>query len=313
MRHFLGLHSCATLGYVSARAQIEFNKGRYRSMRDKRFTLVHALAAAGISVAAALMTLLPVTALAQATPGVPPAEAAAMGAYKATHDTDPHLADTTSSALRSSRLQSSGALTAAVQTALPASLLLGKNQQAQANGYYCGPAAVKEAMGLLGNSNYSQSAEATALKTTSSSGTAWSGVNANVPARFLTGHPVRDVIEAEAYASFNYDAYYSVISVPYTPKASDTSNYIASLKIDMNTGFPMVGDAWEVAGYAHLTGHPKNQTIFHWFTIIGYENSGASTSYEDSATSIWTTVPAYTLNFSSSTLVLILGGRGYIW
>ena len=281
-------------------------------MREKRFKLVHALAAAGISVAAAFATMVPTIALAQSnTPGVSPADAAAMSAYKSTHDTDPHLADFTSSGTRQSRLKSSSLSAAASATAT--SGLIGKDQQGQINGYYCGPAAVKEAMGLWGDPTFTQAGEASLLKTTSSAGTAWSGVNANVPAQFLTGHPVRDVLEYQVFHEWSYDANYSVVTVPYTPTSTDINNYIARLKSDVNYGQPLVGDAWEVAGYAHLTGHPKNQTIFHWFTIIGYQSSGANTSYEDSATTIWTTVPAYTLNFSTSTLVLILGGRGYVW
>ena len=76
---------------------------------------------------------------------------------------------------------------------------------------------------------------------------------------------------------------------------------------------PIAGDAWEVAGGPHLTGHPASQTIFHWFTVIGYGNYAATTTYEDSATSVWSSVPAYTFGFSSQTLVTILGGRGYVW
>lgn len=83
---------------------------------------------------------------------------------------------------------------------------------------------------------------------------------------------------------------------------------------DISNYWPVIGDAWEVAGYPHLNGHPPNGTFFHWFTIIGYDSSGTYTTYEDSATSVWpNTVPAVTSYFSSNTLVGIIGGRGYIW
>jgi hypothetical protein len=66
-----------------------------------------------------------------------------------------------------------------------------------------------------------------------------------------------------------------------------------------------------------LAGHPENQEIFHWFDIRGYQNSGATTEYEDSvhgAPSIgWSaTVPAYS-SLASRTVVMILAARGYDW
>jgi hypothetical protein len=284
-------------------------------MTNKRFKLRHALVAAGVSAAAALMTMVPGTALAQATaPGVSPAQAASLGAYKAAHDTDPHFADSSKSGglLRTSTQSSRGMMSPSFSYSLPAQYLIGKNQQGQQRTYWCGPAAVAEAMGLLGI-NYSQSTEASVMNTTTN-GTAWSGSNANVPASFLTGHPVRDTIDYQVYANQGYDPAYAVASVPYTPTQTDTNNYISRMTLDIWALYPVVGDAWEVAGYPHLTGHPTNQTIFHWFTVIGYTNNGADTSYEDSATSVWPkTVPAYTMSFPSSTLVLILGGRGYVW
>jgi len=87
--------------------------------------------------------------------------------------------------------------------------------------------------------------------------------------------------------------------------------------INHKGGAPLAGDAYEVAGGPHLVGHPVNQTIFHWFDIRGYQNSGATTDYEDSvhgASSIgWAaTVPAYS-SLPSSTIVNIVGARGYDW
>ena len=199
----------------------------------------------------------------------------------------------------------------AVTMAAPTDFSIGQNQQGQQKTYWCGPAAMSEADGFLGSS-YSQTSEATTLKT-DTNGTAWSGVNANVPAAYLTGHPMRDVLVYHYYVLTGIDAAYAVVSVPYTPTQTDVNKYVSNLTFDISNYWPVVGNAWEVAGYAHLTGHPSNQTIFHWFTIYGYHSSGSRTSYEDSATTVWSTVPAYTDSFSSSTLVTILGGRGYVW
>ncbi len=66
-----------------------------------------------------------------------------------------------------------------------------------------------------------------------------------------------------------------------------------------------------------VIGHPAGQEIMHWFDIRGYSDGGAVTAYEDSvhaAPSVaWNgSVPAYS-TLPSSTIVYILGARGYIW
>jgi hypothetical protein len=87
----------------------------------------------------------------------------------------------------------------------------------------------------------------------------------------------------------------------------------ATILACVHNGWPLIGDAWEVPNGPHLVGHPVNLEIYHWFTINGYNDWGNQTQYMDSATTIWPSVPPYTSNFSSSTLVTILGGRGYVW
>ena len=285
-------------------------------MRFGIFSLRKGLTAFGVSIAAVLMASMPTSVFAQSGGGSPD-QLQAMGAYKASHDTDPHAGDSfasSSTTTRSGRTSGGSAMTASasITYSYPVNYLIGKNQQGQQTGYWCGPAAVSEAVGLWGYS-YSQTTEASIMHTTSSAGTAWSGVNAAVPSAYLTGHPVRDTLDYQVAANSGSDPGYAVVAVPYTPTQTDINNYISHLQLDIWAGYPMVADAWEVAGYNHLTGHPKNQTIFHWFTIIGYESNGTLTSYEDSATTVWTTVPAYTMNFNSATLVGIIGGRGYVW
>jgi hypothetical protein len=262
----------------------------------------------------AVLAAVPTTALADGSaPGTSPSQsqASAEATYKATHDADPHVPIY-------NQVRASGAF-AAVAASVPSDALMTENQQGQSNGYYCGPAAVAEANGEFTESTTSQTTTASQLRT-NTNGTAWSGVNANIPSSWITGYPVRDVINYDFYLQYGSNPVYSVAAVPYTPTSTDVNNYKSRMTTDTSaanppywSGFPVVGDAWEVAGYPHLNGHPKNQTIFHWFTIIGYENYGTYTSYEDSATTLWTSVPKYTLSFSSSTLVGILGGRGYVW
>jgi hypothetical protein len=228
-------------------------------------------------------------------------------AWKAAHDTDPHLA------LTAEQLQVATAKHASEcgscpddGASYPSSASLSANQVAQATSYYCGPASVHEALDALGIS-LSQSAAAAALHTTTG-GTAWSGGGTSP-----SGYPVPDVLNA--YQGRNYYVPQPVSS----PTASAINTYERDLRMDIYAlEVPLIGDAWETpSSDYHLVGHPHDHTIFHWFEIRGYQNSGGSTMYEDSvhnATSIsWSgAVPAYS-TLPSSWIVSIVYGRGYVW
>ena len=245
-------------------------------------------------------------------------------AWKAAHDTDPHLALTaeqtemTAQKRAAEGLAVSGLAPAPIGApgsmcgnacggggSYPSSASLAANQTPQATSYYCGPAAVHEALGALGVS-LSQSAAANALHTTTY-GTAWSGGGTSP-----SGYPVPDVMNR--YQSRNYYAPQPVSSAT----SSAINTYENDLEMDVSAiRAPLIGDAWEVPNGYHLVGHPGNAQILHWFEIRGYYGSGANTLYEDSvhgAASIsWSGgVPAYS-NLPSNQIVSILGGRGYVW
>ena len=242
-------------------------------------------------------------------------------AWKATHDTDPHLPLTAeqvemTAEKRAAEPQDGDAVLAASPSpnvvcascsggGYPTSAHLAANQTPQTTGYYCGPASVHEALGSVGVS-LSQASAATKLHTTIE-GTAWSGGGTSP-----SGYPVPDVLNGNQGRN-----YYVPQPVP-----NATSNAISTFKGDLKMDVyairaPLVGDAWEVPGGPHLVGHPTSREIFHWFEIRGYQNSGGSTMYEDSvhgAGSIsWSgSVPAYS-TLASSTIVTIISGRGYVW
>jgi hypothetical protein len=195
-------------------------------------------------------------------------------------------------------------------TGVPVASALAENQNAQTTTYYCGPAAVKEVLGQRGIGGI-QANLADAMNTTTD-GTAWSGVNADVS--HTTGHPVPDVLNdriSSAGQSFTYISQ----AVANPASAANISDYKGYLQSDIYVGSALVGDAYEVPGGPHLVGHP-NITIYHWFDIRGYNTSGANTLYEDSvhgsATSWAGSVPAYS-TLSSTTIAEIVGGRGYVW
>jgi hypothetical protein len=188
----------------------------------------------------------------------------------------------------------------------PSSAHLVANQTPQSTSYYCGPAAVHEALDALGVS-LSQAAAAAALHT-STNGTGWSQAGTSP-----SGYPIPDVLNAHQSRNF------------YVPQAvsAPTSSAINIYEDDLETdvsgwGAPLIGDAWETSSSDyHLVGHPRDRTIFHWFEIRGYANSGASTLYEDSvhnagSVSWHAGVPAYS-TLPSSWIVSIVAGRGYVW
>ena len=242
-------------------------------------------------------------------------------AWKAAHDTDPHLPLTAeqvemTAQKRAAEPQDTDAVLAPSLSpfvvctdcdgGFPTSAHLVANQTPQATSYYCGPASVHEALGAVGVS-MSQSTAAAKLHTTTQ-GTAWSGGGTSP-----SGYPVPDVLNASE--GWNY---YVPQAVPSPSTSSAVGTYTRDLKMDIyGVHAPLVGDAWEVPGGPHLVGHPTSREIFHWFEIRGFQNSGGSTMYEDSvhgATSIsWSgNVPAYS-TLASSTIVTIISGRGYVW
>jgi len=104
-----------------------------------------------------------------------------------------------------------------------------------------------------------------------------------------------------------------------SPTSSAIDTYESDLEADIySVRAPLVGDAWETRySTYHLSGHPADRTIFHWFEIRGYQSYGASTMYEDSvhnaaSVSWYASVPAYS-TMASSAIVSIISGRGYVW
>jgi hypothetical protein len=104
-----------------------------------------------------------------------------------------------------------------------------------------------------------------------------------------------------------------------TPTSSQISNSKSDLTLDIyDVGAPLVGDAWETPSSTyHLVGHPHDRTIFHLFEIRGYQNTGGSTMYEDSAPGSayvsWSgSVPPYS-TLPSLNNAYIIGGRGNVW
>jgi hypothetical protein len=176
------------------------------------------------------------------------------------------------------------------------------NQQGQVTSYYCGPATVSEVARTM-YTNGRGAIPADQYTTGRYMGTTTDGTTINNFVAGLNAYVGRPV------AGWNW---YAFVWLSYSPTASERSNFVSQLEFDVNYGWPVGGDAWEEAYGPHLKGHPYNQRIFHYIELGGYGSSGASVYYADSATTVWSTVPAYSW-FDMQTMITILGGRGYAW
>lgn len=106
--------------------------------------------------------------------------------------------------------------------------------------------------------------------------------------------------------------FYSMVWMDGNPTSSQRSTFLSNVQTDIGSyNSPVAGDAYEVVGGHHLTGHP-NQNIFHWFAIGGWNTNSSQIWYTDSATTVWSSVPAYSW-YDMYNLETILGGRGYVW
>jgi hypothetical protein len=197
----------------------------------------------------------------------------------------------------------SGTSTAGAVAATYSAVTLSVTQQPQTTYYYCGPATVSEILGYRGHPA-SQSTTAGWLGTTTA-GTAW-----------YTGssYPVPSVLTAHNGAGFLYEPH----SLPSYPTSTDVTTFENAMFLDLDSTWPMAGNAYESKNGPHLVGHPVDLTILHWFAIRAYSGSGAYTGYADSvynASSVtWhQSVPSPYSTMVTSTVVTILGARGYVF
>ncbi|WP_251065857.1 C39 family peptidase [Streptomyces sp. ISL-36] len=266
------------------------------------------------TIALTAATLLAATA---AVPAAVAAEPVTPGAsYKATHDTLGPQRLTPAQQRLSAAKQTEAARAydrPTTRAALAGYKLSGGLHQSQRTSYWCGPAALVITQSAHDEiAGRSQQDAATLLKTTSN-GTAWYGININVPNP--TGYPMADAL--------NYrlpGAGYIPKALPYTPTATDKANFKQHITHDTDNDYAIAGNAWEVPGGPHLVGHP-NIEIFHWVSIDGYNTDTAAgqVNYLDPVGGVSTSVISWagsvpkSAHISSDTITTIMGGRGYVW
>ncbi|MEU8530302.1 MULTISPECIES: hypothetical protein [Streptomyces] len=272
--------------------------------------------AAALLAAAALATTAASPAVAASA-----AEPAPGAAYKATHDTlAPQRLTAGQRALTAEKQADAARSYDRLRAAPPSTLgtlagykLSGGIHQSQKTSYWCGPATLVITQSARDEvAGRSQQDAATLLKTTTS-GTAWYGININVPSP--TGYPMADALNYRLPGSG-----YVPRALPYTPTATDKANFKAHITHNTDNDYGIAGNAWEVPGGPHLVGHP-NIEIFHWVSIDGYNTDTAAgqVNYLDPVGGVSTSVISWagsvpkSAHISSDTITTIMGGRGYVW
>ena len=180
------------------------------------------------------------------------------------------------------------------------------NQQGQTKSYYCGPAAVSELSTSMVAPAVSQATAAPYMHT-DQYGQTYASDETNGANQYV-GRPVFGA---------NFYLWVSLPDPPSTTQKNDFWNRVVSDVRWASAG--VIGDAYEVANYDHLPGHP-NLTIRHYIQIGGYnyQQGPKEIYYSDSATTMknwdsrWGTVPPFSW-IGSDRLAIILGGLGYIW
>lgn len=192
-------------------------------------------------------------------------------------------------------------------------VLSGGIHQSQQTSYWCGPAAFVITQSAHDEVGGRSQQEAATLLKTDSGGTAWYGININVPDP--TGYPMADALNQRLPG-----AGYAPQALPYEPTASDKTAFKQSIVHNTDNDWAIAGNAWEVPGGPHLAGHP-NIEIFHWVSIDGYnsDTAAAQVNYLDPVGGVSTSVIPWaagvpkSARISADTLTTIMGGRGYVW
>jgi hypothetical protein len=219
-----------------------------------------------------------------------------------------------SAAWRGAKVASGGS--AAMLATTPTSLTLAEPLYQQINESWCGPTTVAMIAAYLhvgwgGTVANQENAAASLLRTTMADGTAWYGPD-NVPNYpGSSWYPVHDLLNYQMYRN-GRSSWYVVNPLPGSPSSTDQANFKANLVTDINDGFPEADDQYSVPGY-NIGYQPNNQTLYHWWSARGYTGSGGTTYFNDPAAWSQGRMSYAQTTGGQHTVVVALGGRGYIW
>lgn len=146
---------------------------------------------------------------------------------------------------------------------IKASAVLNIQYQIQETGYWCGPAATRIAISAKNGGPPSQQQLANELPT-STNGTDWIGQ----VTRVLNGHVA--------------GGWYETKEMPNDPPSQAQRDLLWNdIVLDINNGYAIVANIVAPANN-HPPGYP-NYTIYHYFTVIGYDSSDMTVKIADPA------------------------------
>ncbi len=188
--------------------------------------------------------------------------------------------------------------------------VLGVSQYARANNIYCGPSAVYSILKYKG-------------ATTGPAGESLS--QSHLGSKCATGYLCTDYDHG---TSWSHSASYPrpVVSTlnewmntTWYMAQSGATSYNGRLVFDIDNIRPIALNTYEKASKTtpHFKGHPTDHEIWHWTVASGYDGSGASTYYVETAygSGVWPNAPQYAWisNSMSTGLGYMLAQRGYVW
>lgn len=210
----------------------------------KRLAALAALALAGT-------VALGTPALAQAAPSPDLAHVAVLA-----HGSAPGTAVVSGHNRPGTRMHTDGVRTAAAHT-------LSVDYQVQETGYWCGPAATRIALSAR-VAPPSQAALAAELGTTEA-GTDWIG-------------QVTGVLNAHVGTGW-----YETKEMPNDPPTQAQTDLLwRDVVLDIDNNYPIVANIVAPPGN-QPPGYPPDQTIYHYFTVIGYDDADSSVLIADPA------------------------------
>jgi hypothetical protein len=177
------------------------------------------------------------------------------------------------------------ALAAAEPVAPRTAHVLNVDYQVQETGYWCGPAATRIALSARGI--YVSQGDMAAQLGTTTNGTDWIG-------------QVTGVLD-------NYVGWYETKEMPNDPPTQGQRDLLWNdIVLNINNGYAIVANIVAPPGN-QPPGYPSNQTIYHYFTVIGYDDANQNVYIADPAS--FSGNQFYWLSFNQ--LATLIPPKGY--
>ncbi|MGH3728080.1 MAG: C39 family peptidase [Micromonosporaceae bacterium] len=162
----------------------------------------------------------------------------------------------------------------------------------QVTGYFCGPAATRMALKAQTSSPPGQW-DLASMMGTDQNGTDHVGL-------------VADAMNSVLGSSYYEDKY-----LDYSPTQAQRDLFTQDVIYDIDRGYAIVANIWVAAGGPRPPGYPSG-AVFHYVTIIGYDNGGDRVLIADPAAGIGgfeNVESKYWLD--TYTMGTLIGGKGY--